>query len=64
MKGIFVSKNHKCNFYHAEDIGKDAYEEHIVQMKNQCSLNVRPRPNVKNKNASNIAWGIVPIAVA
>ena len=25
MNGIFVTKNHKCNFY--------AYEEHLVQMK-------------------------------
>lgn len=33
MNGIFVTKNHKCNFYHADDIGHDAYEEHLVQMK-------------------------------
>lgn len=33
MNGIFVTKNHKCNFYHADDIGHDAYEEHLAQMK-------------------------------
>ena len=33
MNGIFLTKNHKCNFYHADDIGEKAYEEHVIQMK-------------------------------